>query len=153
MSEFEKKKNLTPGKNGFLNCQLCPRRFISLIGFENHSNLEHNDVALNHLEIQKVKIGIPNHVFDESLAKQNDHESLQESSHLLISVLEKKKPKELYEWKYSPMEKEENLITAETDLEKRSLAELINCKNSAEVKSKHNATINPVRSLQCHLYK
>ena len=71
MSEFEKKKNLTPGKNGFLNCQLCPRRFISLIGFENHSNLEHNDVALNHLEIQKVKIGIPNHVFDESLAKQN----------------------------------------------------------------------------------
>ena len=92
MSEFEKNKNLARGKNGFINCQLCPRRFVSLIGFENHSNLGHSDVALKHLEIQKVKIGIPNHVFDESITKQNDYESLEESSHLHISVLEKEKP-------------------------------------------------------------
>ena len=68
MSVLEKNKNVTLGKNGFLNSQLCPRRFISLIGYENHSNLEHSEVVLNHLE--KVKIGIPNHVFDESIAKQ-----------------------------------------------------------------------------------
>ena len=74
MSEFVKNKNLTRDKNGFLNCQLCSRRFISLIGYENHFNLEHIDAALNQLKIEKVKIGIPNHVFDKSLSKHKNQQ-------------------------------------------------------------------------------
>ena len=103
MSEFVKNKNLTRDKNGFLNCQLCLRRFISRIGLENHFKLEHSDDTLNRLEIQqamislqgmdaiqKVKIGIPNHLFDESMAIPKDHESFDKNSNLHISVLEKK---------------------------------------------------------------
>ena len=30
-------------KNGFLKCQNCPRRFITKIGFQNHSTNEHKN--------------------------------------------------------------------------------------------------------------
>ena len=56
MSEFEKNKELARDKNGFLNCQLCLRRYLTLVGFDNHFELEHIDVALNHLGEQKSEI-------------------------------------------------------------------------------------------------
>ena len=37
-AEFEDSRD----KDGFLKCQECPRRFLTKVGFENHSNNQHN---------------------------------------------------------------------------------------------------------------
>ena len=62
MSEFEKNKELARDANGFLNCQLCLRRYLTLVGFDNHFELEHIDVALNHLGEQKSEMYSCKHV-------------------------------------------------------------------------------------------
>ena len=75
----DKNKELAREKNGFLNCQLCLRRYFTLVGFENHFKLEHIDVTLNNLEEQKVEICMPKNVFHESIEKHNDRNSFEES--------------------------------------------------------------------------
>ena len=97
MSEFEKNKEHARDANGFLNCQLCLRRYLTLVGFENHFKLEHIDVALNHLGEQKVEICMPKNVFHESIAKHKDRESFEESSSLGITVPGKGKLNKLIE--------------------------------------------------------
>ena len=92
MSEFDKNKELARDANGFLNCQLCLRRYLTLVGFENHFKLEHIDVTLNNLEEQEVGICMPKNVFHESIAKHKDRESYEESSSLGITDPEKGKP-------------------------------------------------------------
>ena len=37
-AEFEDSRD----KDGFLKCKECPRRFLTKVGFENHSNNQHN---------------------------------------------------------------------------------------------------------------
>ena len=97
MSEFDKNKELARDANGFLNCQLCLRRYLTLVGFENHFKLEHIDVTLNNLEEQEVGICMPKNVFHESIAKHKDRESFEESSSLGITDPEKGKPIKLIE--------------------------------------------------------
>ena len=61
MSELENK--VERDQNGFFNCQLlcistsqqCSRRYLTLVGFENHVKLEHNDLKLSQIKEKQVE--------------------------------------------------------------------------------------------------
>ena len=60
MSESEGK--VGRDQNGFLSCQQCSRRYLTLVGFENHVELEHSYLNLKLIEEKIDSNCVPNDV-------------------------------------------------------------------------------------------
>ena len=60
MSESENK--VEHDRNGYLNCQQCSRRYLTLVGFVNHVKLEHGDVNPKQIETKQDSICVSNDV-------------------------------------------------------------------------------------------
>ena len=68
MSESENKAERDP--NGFLNCQKlcistsqqCSRRYLTVVGFENHVKVEHSDLNLKQTEEQQDANCVPSYL-------------------------------------------------------------------------------------------
>ena len=82
MSESENK--VEHDRNGYLNCQQCSRRYLTLVGFVNHVKLEHGDVNPKQIETKQDSICVSNDVVhskiqpkfkedQESFLKNNIH--------------------------------------------------------------------------------
>ena len=53
MSELDDK--LARDRNGYLNCQPCSRKYLTLVGFDNHFKLEHSELNLKQIKEQTKK--------------------------------------------------------------------------------------------------
>ena len=75
LSEFEVLRH----KDGFFKCEKCPRRFLTKVGFENHSSNQHqkeNGIKLDELPTEKY----PNDILVCRLSSQSTTD-LQSSAH------------------------------------------------------------------------
>ena len=53
---------LNSDEKGFLSCQQCSRRYLTLVGFENHVELEHSYLNLKLIEEKIDSNCVPNDV-------------------------------------------------------------------------------------------
>ena len=107
LSEFEVLRH----KDGFFKCEKCPRRFLTKVGFENHSSNQHqkeNGTKLDELPTEKY----PNDILVCRLSSQSTTD-LQSSAHetpvfnKCIQCKQSFDSKNKRHWHYSQKVKEE----------------------------------------------
>ena len=114
MSESENKAERDP--NGFLNCQKlcistsqqCSRRYLTVVGFENHVKVEHSDLNRKQTEEQQDANCVPSYLAHAKIQPkfQKDQESFLKSNILLIALQDNLKSHQLKECNTLAGEKE-----------------------------------------------
>ena len=82
MSESENKAERDP--NGFLNCQKlcistsqqCSRRYLTVVGFENHVKVEHSDLNRKQTEEQQDANCVPSYLAHAKIHHSNSKKYL-----------------------------------------------------------------------------
>ena len=68
-------------KDGFLNCKECPRKFLTKLAFENHSNIQHREIETKLDQLpQPTTIKYPSACFLCHLSFQSETEMQQHKS-------------------------------------------------------------------------
>ena len=98
-------------QNGYLNCQQCSRRYLTLVGFDNHVKLEHSDLNLKQNKEKQDSNCVPNDVVYAKIPQkfQEDQESFLKKN---LNSHQLEECKTLYG------EKEVTLTIKKTELEK-----------------------------------
>ena len=106
MSESENK--VEHDRNGYLNCQQCSRRYLTLVGFVNHVKLEHGDVNPKQIETKQDSNCVSNDVVHSKIQpkfKEDQESFLKNNIHI---VHEKLKPHQCQECKRKCSSKSQN---------------------------------------------